>query len=685
MAHAFNLQRRSDGIALLYFDVPGQSVNIFNAAVFDEFESVLQTLDKNPPKILLILSAKKDIFIAGADINEFLKIKTLQKGFMASRRGQLAFQRLHLLPFPTIAVIDGACMGGGTEMSLACTFRLASDSPKTKIALPEVKLGILPGWGGTQRLPKCVGLKNALDIILSGKNIAPQQALRLGLIDGIISENQVEIQAIAFAKGILAKSQKTVKRRGKSFTNRILEDTYLGRLFIFYLIRKRVLVRTFANYPAPLKAIDVVRQTYRMNPEKGLPIEARALAELILTDESHALVNLFLWQDELKKNTAKQVREHKIKSVQNVQLITGSASSFEWACSLARKGIRVSVLGSVNTEQDFTEYLKQHSADHEINERIRNTVTFKITIDSNGGRDVILIDEANADIATLQRIEKNFDGAVGVIVNGMTDKKQLAGILRAQNRFPLYFYYPVGRNRIVEVGTSPAKNEGGLYVIFSLLQELGKIPIRIRRKNEFLFEYLLLPYLSEALRLLSEGIEPTGVDNVLKRFGMESAPFALMDAMGLRNVLSHLQKSENIPEKISVLLQEMIRLGWMGKESGKGFYDYSKKKKRANKGLGKLLTNNVKTSDLENVVKHRVIFLMINRAVLALEKELVSLPKEIDVASVFGLGFAPFRGGIYSYAQALGWQTVWRHLSDLQRKFGARFSPVELIVQKAKI
>ncbi len=298
MSNAFSFELKASKIGILTFDLPGEKVNKFSTKVMHELEEQISDLEKNNQiKCLLLRSLKKGIFIAGADINEILTITNPEDGYQVSRVGQEIFDRFAKLPFPTIAVIDGACMGGGTELALACTYRIASDNDKTKIALPEVNLGIFPGWGGTQRLPRLIGLQRSLDLILSGKNLDARRAYRSGIIDKVIPKELVEQAALIFAHDVI--SDKNVltrsRRKLKGPVNALLEKNPIGRLLIFSQARKSILKRTKGHYPAPLDALKVVRKSYKKSLNKGFEIEARYFGQIYrISDIKKSDQDLFL-------------------------------------------------------------------------------------------------------------------------------------------------------------------------------------------------------------------------------------------------------------------------------------------------------------------------------------------------------------------------------------------------------
>ncbi len=682
MAGAFQRSDTPDGIARLYFDVPGQKINVFNAAVFEEMEQILGELEKDPPRALLIFSRKKDIFIAGADIHEFLKIKTFTDGVRASRKGQLIFERLHRLPFPTIAVIDGPCMGGGTEMSLACTYRLASQSPQTKIALPEVKLGILPGWGGTQRLPKLLGLERALDVILTGKNLNAQKAFRLGLVDELVSPEQVEDQALRFARQVLD-GRANVRQRGlkrPGVIMRWLEKTALGRKLIFNTARKNVLRKTFGNYPAPLKVLEVVEKTYDLPIEEGLKIEADALAELILTEESRNLVRLFLLQDALKKKAQTIAEQATAALPSEMHILAGDDQALDVVRLFLKNGFSVVVLNEdpirlQNLEKKFLGYFEKDSAQNPSREET-GSVSFTALSKLSEAPHWLLIDDPFITTDELEWLaahppQRILASSRTFLCCQHSQKSQW------ENWHALQFYVPIERSVVAEVGID-AKNEAAVPEIFQLLRALKKIPIRNYAQSNLLFNTMLLPYLLEAVRLADEGVKVKTIDYIMKKFGMVSGPFSFIDSLGIGVVLSAARADSSLAKEYAnelKILEKMYDVGWQGAKAGKGFYVYDGKKVKYNYGADVLWHRTAVPEDIQSRAEGRLVAMMLNGAAQAMAKKQVSAPEELDAVAVFAFGFAPFRGGVLRYADALGAESVRQMLGALKDTCGQRFAP----------
>ena len=296
--NTFSLIRLPSGVAKLVIDQPDASINTLKREFIDQISVILSELKADTNcKGLIVVSNKKDNFIAGADIHMLAECQSKDEVMALSRQGQMIFDRLNKLPFPVVAAIHGSCLGGGLELALACHYRLCSDSEKTKLALPEVQLGLLPGSGGTQRLPKLVGIQQALDMMLTGKQLGANQAYKIGLVDAVVAEDYL----LTLAEKLIVEHKLKSSTANKPWLMRLLESNSFGRLLLFNQAEKSVLKKTQGNYPAPLKILDCVQMGVEQSPAKGYQLEAELFAELVLSEESKQLRQLFFSHTELKK------------------------------------------------------------------------------------------------------------------------------------------------------------------------------------------------------------------------------------------------------------------------------------------------------------------------------------------------------------------------------------------------
>ncbi len=695
MSQAFKLEVPEEGIGILYFDLPGEKINKFSTSVMEELSGWIDELKKrNDLKALLLMSKKPGIFIAGADVKEIEQITDEQTGYEVGRKGQEIFTRFEQLPFKKIAVIDGACMGGGTELSLCCDFRLASDHPKTKIALPEVTLGILPGWGGTQRLPRLVGLQNALDVILSGRNLRPRQAYRYALVDKIIPAEWALEKSIEFAREVLAgKTRRYLERRKpKGAVNWLLEKTPAGRNIIFSQAKKNVLAKTGGHYPAPLTALETVQKTYGMPLQKGLEIEARALGKLIVTDISKNLIRIFFWTEEIKKENGLADAKIKGRDVRKAAVLGAGVMGGGIAQLFASKEIPVRVK---DIDYKFVAKAYQQAASvlgllvkkRRISklefQQIMNRITG--TVDYSGFASLDLVVEAIVeDLKIKKAVLKELEGQVTpetIIATNTSSLRvnEMSRPLKVKDRFVgMHFFNPVHRMPLVEVVRGKHTSDEAVATVFNLSKKLGKTPILVNDGPGFLVNRLLLPYMVEAISLLEQGNTIQAIDKAMKRFGMPMGPIELFDEVGIDvayKVAKILQQTMGDRMAESDILPRLVEAKRLGKKTAVGFYKYDGKKKVYDAEIDSFITikNPVKL-DEDELVK-RMVYPMVNEAARCLDEGIVMRPRDVDVGMIFGTGFAPFRGGLLKYADTIGLDEIVTTLKEFAEGYGTRFTP----------
>lgn len=701
MSKAFSLEMTDSGIAVLYFDLPGEKVNKFSTPVMEELAAQIDELNKNKEiKCLLLMSKKPGIFIAGADVKEIAVITDEEKGYQVGRKGQDIFGRFEKLPFVKIAVIDGACMGGGTELSLCCDYRLATDSPKTKIALPEVTLGILPGWGGTQRLPRLIGLQRSLDLILSGKKLDAKRGWKTGVVDKVIAAEWAFEQAMAFAGEVLAGDGKkyTERRKPKGPANAVLEKTSLGRKLIFSQAEKTIRKKTRGLYPAPLLALETIKKTYGKSLEKGLEQEARALGKLIVTPVSKNLVQLFFWSEEIKKENGLDKPAIKGASVNKAAVLGAGVMGGGIAQLFASKNIPVRVK-DINYDMVAKAYQQAASVlvkkvkrrrmsklDYlQIMDRITGTVDYRGFANANLVVEAI-VEDLKIKKSVLAEVEKEVSKETVIASNTsslLVD--DMAQALKNKKRFVgMHFFNPVHRMPLVEVVRGKHSSDEAVVTVFNLVKKLGKTPILVNDGPGFLVNRLLLPYMVEAIAILEEGNTIQRIDKALLDFGMPMGPIELFDEVGLDvafKVAKILQKTMGDRMAESEVLQNLLDAGRLGKKNGKGFYKYAGHKKEYDSAIEELIPTKEKTILDESEIARRMVYPMVNEAARCLAEGIVSRPRDVDVGMIFGTGFAPFRGGLLRFADNEGLDKIVAGLRKYTEMFGARFKPSDSLLK----
>ena len=699
---ALKLDIRPDWVGILWFDLPGEKVNKLSAAVMEELERVLDDVAKDSRlRGLVIASRKKDVFIAGADVNEIRGVTDEKVAFDAGRRGQLVLHKISKLPIPTVAAIDGVCVGGGLELALACGYRIATDSPKTSMGLVEVKLGIVPGFGGTQRLPRAVGLQESLKMILNGSTVDGKKALRMGLVSACVPPGLLIEEAAALALKAAHQGLKPRAFKPKGAMNWILEKTPFGRALVFKKSREAVLKATKGQYPAPLAALDIIRKTLPMDIEQGLEVEAALNVPLIVSGTSKSLIHLFFLMEGVKKATgvAGEVKPLAVSrvGVLGAGVMGGGIAQLaaDRGLSVRMKDIQEEFLGKGLAEANRIfqskvkrKRLKRHEAQFRF-DRISPTLSY----DGFGTLDVV-IEAVVEKLPVKRQVLKDLEGLAGgrFIFASNTSSLPITDIA-AEAQHPekvvgMHFFNPVNRMPLVEVVRGKRTSDEAVATVFALAKAMGKVPVSCEDGPGFLVNRLLMPYMNEAAYLLLEGIPVEAVDKAMLAFGMPMGPVRLMDEVGLDvayHVGTYLESCFADRMKGAPLLKAISETKFLGKKGGAGFYFYDEKGKET--GLNPALQDLLPPSTAappEEVLQERMVLPMINEASRILAEGIVKTPGDVDLGMIMGTGFPPFRGGLLRYADSLGSTHLADRLSFLARAVDSRFTPSPQIVDLAK-
>ena len=702
MNSAFNFEINNN-VGILTFNLPDSKVNIFSTPVMEELDQKLDDLAKKKElKCLIIDSAKKGNFTAGADIKEIVEVYDADTGYLLSRKGQLIFDKIYHLPYPSIAVIDGSCMGGGTELSLACTYRLATDNPKTKIALPEVNIGIFPGWGGTQRLPRLIGLQRALDMILTGRNLNGERAYRTGIVDKVIPKELVRQSALIFAqevidgKDVLALSRS--RRKQKGLLPIILEKNPLGRRLLFYQAKKTLLKKTKGHYPAPLKGLQAVKKGYKKSLRKGLDIEARLFGSIIGSFVSKNLIKIFFWTEGIKRENGTKDPNIITKPIKKAATLGAGVMGGGIAQLFASKNIPVRVK-DINYEavakafQQASTVLKGQLKRRRISKLEFNHILSNITatIDYSGFKTVDIVIEAIVEDLDIKRKVfselESFINEDTIVVSNTSSLRidDMANAFKKPYRFVgMHFFNPVHRMPLVEIVRGKDSTDEAVASTFQLAKSLGKTPIVVNDGPGFLVNRLLVPYMVEAVSLLEEGYSIKTIDQTMEKFGMPMGPIELFDEVGIDvayKVAKILTKSMGEHMAESDLLHTLVENKRYGKKTGVGFYRYEGKKKIIDNKITSYISKREVAHLTEKELVYRMVYPMVNEAARCLEDKIVPHPRYVDLGMIFGTGFAPFRGGLLNFADMEGITKIIDTLVSYAERYGKRFQPCTMLKQ----
>ena len=699
---AFDLRVEEDGLAVLTFDLPGERVNKFSTAVVSELGDVLVRLTREARiRALLVRSGKADIFIAGADVKEFTSVRP-EDARTAVERVQSLFEQLANLPYPTIAAINGACLGGGTELALACDYRLMSDSKKAQIGLPEVRLGIFPAWGGCSRLPRVVGLASALDLILTGKSLDARRAKKIGLVDEAVPAAIFDDWTRQFARSKLGAGKPGSRRKPASLADHALEGTPIGRRVIFSRAREGVMEQTGGHYPAPLEALEVIEESYGKPVADGLASEARHIGLIFGGEVQRNLLNLYFLTEEVKKESGVADPSARGADVQRVGVLGAGVMGGGIAQLAADKGLPARMKdiqpaalahGYAAAAAVWKEAVKKRRLTPHDMGRKMDLVSGGLDY-SGFGRCEVTIEAVVEKLAVKRAVLKEWEEAVPRTAIFASNTSTLpiteiaVGALEPGRVAGMHFFNPVHRMPLVEVIRGERTNDETVATIFALAKTLGKTPVVVRDAPGFLVNRILAPYLSEAVRLVQEGCRIEDVDAAMTAFGMPVGPLALLDDVGLDVAAKGgevLQAA--FPERLKMGGEEALAAaGRLGRKNGKGFYDYhgGKRGSPSREAYAALRATPRDKSPLPaEVMEARLVLPMINEAAFCLEDGIVSEPGKLDLAMIFGTGFPPFRGGLLRHADAIGLGRVFARLDDLAERLGPRFTPADSIQRLA--
>lgn len=700
---ALTLEFDGDGVAWLIFDRPESKVNLLTGSVMQALDELLAEVEEEVrlgrTKALVIRSGKPGAFIAGADIGEIAGITDPREAEAKAREGQRIFQRLEDLPIPSIAVIDGASMGGGTELALATSYRLATDRPETRIALPEVRLGIIPGFGGTTRLPRLIGPKRAIELIVTGKSVDAHRARRIGLVDEVIPAPRYEERVRRFAWERIDHGRLRSPRR-KAFLDRLLEDTGPGRTILFRQARQEILRETGGHYPAPLAALRTISASLSLPLDEAFEREADAVGRLIASDVSKNLIHIF----NLMEGARKARLPGTPREVDRVGVLGAGVMGGGIAQLMAYRGIPVRLkdigeealsAGLRHARSVFERAVKRRRIDRREAEKGMGLISPTLDYSGFGAADLVIeavVERIDVKKQVLREVEAEVGEDAVIASNTSTISiSEMQGALERPERFcGMHFFNPVDRMPLVEIIRGRESSEDTVATVFALALRLGKTPVVVNDGPGFLVNRLLAPYLNEAGWLLAEGASIERVDAVLRDFGMPMGPFRLLDEVGLdisRNAAAILYQAFGERMQPAVPLLHLAEVDRLGRKGGRGFYRYEGGRE---KGVDESVYADLRAAIPEarreipaQEIRDRTILVMVNEAARALEDGIVESAGEVDLAMVTGTGFPPFRGGLLRYADSLGTPILLERLLALEEEHGPRFRPAPLLRELA--
>ncbi|MEX0729148.1 MAG: fatty acid oxidation complex subunit alpha FadJ [Aquisalimonadaceae bacterium] len=701
--NVFSLAIRNDGIAVITIDVPGESMNVLRAEVMEQAPVLFDELERNDQiRGVVFISGKADSFIAGADVHMLAASRSAQEATELSRAGQALFDRLEHFRVPVVAAIHGICLGGGLELAMACRGRVASNDPKTTMGLPEVKLGLLPGSGGTQRLPKLTGIQAALDLMLTGRQVNADRARHLGLVHDVVPRT-ILLDAAVKLIGELAAGTAPGGRRA-TLQSRLLEDNPLGRRFLFDQARKQTEARTRGNYPAAPAIIACVETGISEGRKRGLELEARRFGELAMTPQARQLMQLYFATVAMKKGsgTDTEAQPRKVNRVgvlgaglmgAGISLVTASRAGMP----VRLKDVSTDGLskGMQYVDTRIGERVKRRSISPFDGKLQLNRVT--PTLDFSGfGRVDLVIEAVFEDVELKHGMIRDIEAHCPehTIFASNTSSIPIAELAEAakrpENVVGMHYFSPVEKMPLLEVIATDRTAPDVIATAVHVGRQQGKTVIVVRDGAGFYVNRILGPYINEASHLLREGVAIDRIDKSLVDFGFPVGPFALLDEVGLDvsakvGGILHQAFGERMQPAgaESVLLED----GRHGKKSNKGFYVYGGKKRKGGKQVDEavytLLDVQPSSAMDASEIIDRTVFMMLNEAARCLQEGVIRSARDGDIGAIFGIGFPPFLGGPFRYMDSYGIDRLVQRLEELQQRHGDRFAPTALLRQMA--
>ncbi|MFT6102697.1 MAG: 3-hydroxyacyl-CoA dehydrogenase/enoyl-CoA hydratase/3-hydroxybutyryl-CoA epimerase [Candidatus Endobugula sp.] len=691
---ALSTELDGDGIYTITINVQQESMNIFNRQVMEEFTLLAEDIDKNNNiKAVIFVSGKTDCFIAGADISMLQQAQTAEEGTAIVQQAHTMLQTIANSKKPYIAAIDGICLGAGYELSLACHYRIATNNPKTKIGLPEVMLGLLPGATGTTKLSRLIPLPAALDIILTGKQLDAKRALCLGMIDEVVPASILIHAAKKVARKFIFNPLTLISCRKKSSLQQHLLTLPFISHAIIYTARRQVLKKTYGNYPAPLAILDVIKYGLHKPISKALAYEAQKFGELTASAEAKQLMGIYFATTELKKESfiASKTSPTTLSAtgISTLGILGGGLMGAGIATISLDKttaSVRMKDIchdGILSAQQHIDKYYKNR-----VKRRILSAEQakqkgnrFTGTLDYSGFAQCDLIIEAVFEDLTVKQdmladIEAlgNSNTIFASNTSSIPIKNIAAKAKRPENIIGMHYFSPVEKMPLLEIIKHAGTSDKTIATAVNFGRQQGKTVIVVDDGAGFYVNRILVPYINAAMQLGMDGVAFDKIDQALTRFGFPVGPIKLLDEVGIdigSKIQPILEKAFGERMQSCGIQETLIANGRLGKKVKKGFYDYSRKPKNSiDPSLYKELNIHKKIDMDEETIVERCLYPMLNEAAYCLAENIIQSPRDGDIGAIFGIGFPPFLGGPFRYMDNIGTEHIVAKLNTYEEQHG---------------
>jgi len=659
----------NNDVATIELNHPSAKVNILTQDVMRQFNGfVTEAANDSKIKVLVIRSGKKDVFIAGADIKEIEGILTAEDGERKAQFGQNIFNHLDDLEIPTVAVIDGVALGGGCELALACKYRVATFNDKVRIGLPEVNLGILPGFGGTYRMPRVVGISQALTLILSAKVISGEDALKCGLIDRLFPQVSLEKDLDKFINSIKGSAQRKpeFKRRSQGFQS-FKDDNFAGHVLVFDITGRNVKNLSKGFYPAPVKAFELIKETFEASREKALDMEAKAFGQLVIGDVCKNLIKVFYLTERYKKLLPPECAHLTPRTIKKCGVLGAGVMGGGIAQILSYNNIQAR-LKDINYDALAKGLQAASKVYNQLVQRRRmkpSEVVVKMakigtTVDFSGFANCDAVIEAVVEKMEVKQkvfadvnLQVSEDALLLTNTSALSVTEMSKAVTNPSRFMGFHFFNPVHRMPLIELIYTKETSPQTMADALGLVRRLGKTPIIVKDSPGFLVNRILLAYINEAGFILEEGAPVAVVDKIMTDFGMPMGPLTLSDEVGLDvgiKVLHILHDGLGERFKPAPLFEKVFEKGYLGKKSGSGFYVHEPKERYPNKEIATFRMPQKIPVEKQEEYRERMLLVMVNEAARCLEEGIVDEAAAVDVGMILGTGFPPFRAGLLHYA-----------------------------------